>query len=243
MYLIDHASQIVPAHAEPSREEDPFSLMAYDLFTQLHSKIRAQRGEDTRIAIAFANCFAGWTFGDPQLRRLIDRGPRKVSAFLSVAWFPAAPQGRITIKDQLRVPALTFSAEFHAFYDALAMCLFWLKRGVCDVAFAGAAETVGSPFLSKAFGPGVTNDSVVWFVLANEGDEAVRLHAGPPPDDIVAQVLNGDNLKGTSLRGACALPLMLLEARDNRPCALRVPQRALMRVDDQGIDLWRRDSR
>jgi hypothetical protein len=242
MYLIDHALDVVPAIAEPAREEDPFSLMAYDLFKPLYEKVCEQRGKGVRIAIAIANCFGGWTFCDPQVRTLVNRGPKKVSAFLSVAWFPAAPQGRITIKEQLTVPAQTFSAEFHAFYDALTMCRFWLERGICDVAFAGATETVGSPFMSKAYGPDVTHDAAVWFVLAQEGEEALRIHAGPPPSDIATSSLSGDTFKGTSLRGACALPLLLLEVLRHRPRALRVPGRALMYARDHSLELWRQDS-
>lgn len=241
MYLIDHACSIVPATVEPAREEDPFSLMAYDLFKPLYDKVCARHGRDTRIAIAMANCFGGWTFCDPQVRCLIEQGPRRVSAFLSVAWFPAAPQGRITIKEQLKVPALTFSAEFHAFYDALNVCRYWLEQGICDIAFAGATETVGSPFLSKAFGPGATHDAAVWFVLAEKGEEAVRLHPGAPSGPIAARDWTDDHVKGTPIRGACALPLLVLEARQDRPCALRAPGRGLIHVSDHRLELWRQD--
>jgi hypothetical protein len=61
-----------------------------------------------RLAIALANCYGGWTFCDPQIKKLIADGPGRVSAYLSVAWFPAAAQGQITIKNQLKIPALTF---------------------------------------------------------------------------------------------------------------------------------------
>lgn len=241
MYLADHAHKTSRAATQPAREEDPFSLDLYETFAPLHDKVRRERGNDVRIAIAIGNCFGGWTFCDPQTRILRDRGPGKVSAFLSVAWFPAAAQGRITIKRQLKVPALTFSAEFHAFYDALATCQFWLEHRVCDVAFAGAAETVGSPFMSTAFGASATHDAAAWFVLAREGTDEIRLHPGVPPADMQSASVPGDAFQGTPIRGACALPLLALEARRRPHEALRVPGRGVVRSAPGALDLWRRD--
>lgn len=100
MDLIDHACTVLPAHREPTRKEDPFTIISFDLFSELFDNgfTRYVQKENPRIAIAFANCFGGWTFCEPQVMRLIDQGPSRVSAFLSTAWFPAAAQGQITIR-------------------------------------------------------------------------------------------------------------------------------------------------
>lgn len=241
MYLIGHTSNIVPAKDVPSRKEDPFSAMANELFVQLLEDIRKRRGADVRLAITFANCFGGWTFCEPQAKYLLERGPGKVSAFLSVAWFPAAAQGQVTIKNQLPIPALTFSTEFFAFHDALTIGRQWLELGLCDVVLAGAAETVGSPFLVEALGPGAVNDVALWFVLAADGDGSdwlVRLHASPPPV-LEAVEVTGQNFQGSPLAGSCALPLLLLAAMRNAPCALQVPDRVVLRADKRCLELWR----
>lgn len=238
MYLTDCSVTVVPTALQPAKEEDPFSVLSYDLFKPLYERVRRERGDRAKVAIAFGNVFGGWTFCDPQVRTMMDRGPGKVSAFLSVAWFPAATQGRITINEQLKVPALTFSTEFYAFFDALRTCQFWLEQGVCDVAFAGAAETVGSPFMSKAFGPTVTHDAAVWFVLTKNGSEAVRLHMGSPPSDLDAQTWQHDHVEGSPIRGACALPLLALEARRTQR-AVRFPGRGAIRANSGALDLWR----
>ncbi len=67
MYLIDHIYEVVPANATPLQKEDPYTVMAYDLFTKLWNAVLAKRGNNIRLAIAFANCFGGWTFCEPQV--------------------------------------------------------------------------------------------------------------------------------------------------------------------------------
>lgn len=239
MDLIDHAYTILPARKTPLRKEDPFTAISFDLFTELFHDCCNSQMENPRIAIAFANCFGGWTFCEQQVVRLMERGPNRVSAFLSVAWFPAAAQGQVTIKHQLRVPALTFSTEFYAFYDALSLCQHWLEQGVCDIAFAGAAETVGSPFLTKATGGDAVNDAAIWFALTREGGEPIHLKKGTPTN-VEAVDIHANHVNGSPLQGACALPLLLLEARKNHPTMLRVPKhRALIRASEEGLELWR----
>jgi len=239
MYLIGSACEVLEAKADPAREEDPFSVKAREVFDRLCADILPRRPL-ARLALSIANCYGGWTFCDPQIKRLINQGPSRVSAYLSVAWFPAAAQGQITIKNQLKIPALTFSTEFYAFYDAMRLCRFWLRRGLCDVALAGAAETVGSPFLSAALGPGAQNDAVAWFAFANDGEERVRLDdAHPPSRAEITETIVDDSPLGTPLKGSCALPLLILEARARRPCTLDVPRRMLVRADQSGVSLWR----
>jgi hypothetical protein len=242
MYLIGSASEVAQATVDPTRDEDPFSVLARRVFDRVCAQVLPQR-KGARLAVAIANCYGGWTFCDPQIKRLVNDGPGRVSAYLSVAWFPAAAQGRITIKNQLQIPALTFSTEFYAFYDAMRVCRFWLKHGVCDVALAGAAETLGSPFLSSAFGPGVRNDAVAWFAFANEGEERIRLDEEPPPVHPEASETIVDELpRGTPLKGSCALPLLILEARGRRPCTLEIPRRMVVRADPRSVNLWRYES-
>jgi hypothetical protein len=240
MDLISHAYTILPACTTPTRKEDPFTVLSSKLFSELLDNGLAAyvQREKLRIAIAFANCFGGWTFCEPQVMRLMEQGPSRVSAFLSTAWFPAAAQGQITIKHRLQIPALTFSTEFFAFYDALTLCDYWLKHNVCDVAFAGAAETVGSPFLARAMGSGIVNDAAVWFVLTRQGGETIYLKRGQPNEAHTVQI-GGNHVDGSPLRGACALPLLLLKARLDRHKAFCVPNRALIRTSQNGLELWR----
>ena len=240
MHLLNHAVSVVPAATTSPQKEDPFSAMASQLLEGMLQNLFCERGQDTRVAIAFANCFGGWTFGEAQLRRIIEDGPSRVSPFQSVAWFPAAAQGRVTIKYQLRVPALTFSTESLAFYDALAACQFWLARDVCDIALAGAAESVGSRFLASAIGSRPTSDAAVWFALSSEGQEVIELHDHAPPH-MKAIELKGDDICGSPIRGSCALPLLILGARRYPYCTFRLKGRTLIRAERNRLILWRLD--
>jgi hypothetical protein len=241
VFLIDQASAVLAAQDLPGRQQDPFSQLACSHVDGPLRAVRQRHGRDARIGLVVANCFGGWTFCDPQAGTLATRGPRAVSAYLSVAWFPAAAQGQITIGHHLRVPALTFSSRFFAFQDALAVAGHWLATGAYDAVLACAAESAGSPFLAGAVGPGAVNDVVVWFALAAEGggtDTRLRLSRGAPPP-LPATELSEPVYRGTPTDGACALPLLMLAALDSTPSAWRVPGRALVHAHAGTLDLWR----
>lgn len=61
---------------------------------------------------------------------------------------------------------------------------------------------------------------------------------GQPADANTVEI-DGNDVDGSPLRGACALPLLLLKARLNRPVALRVPNRIFIRTDQNSLELWR----
>lgn len=243
MYVVGHVSEVIPTKDTPRRQEDPFSVLAHQQLANLLPVVWGRFGEDVRLAITFANCFGGWTFCDPQAKALSDLGPKAVSAYLSVAWFPAAAQGQVTIRHHLRVPALTFSTKFFAFQDALTTGLHWLRAGSCDVLLAGAAETVGSAFLSQALGPGAANDAITWMALIDHGepgDTRLRMPDTPPPTYCDVE-LTEQSFRGSPMDGACALPLLLLSAlrSDVKPWVLRVPDRAVIRANQDSVELWR----
>ncbi|MDR5759695.1 hypothetical protein [Caballeronia sp. LZ035] len=219
MYIADFELNLQSGTCGPRKKEDPFSFLAREAF----EKIR-QRGtveQEAEMAILFANCFGGWTFGEPQLQKLAEHGPGGISAFQAIAWFPAAAQGQVTIENNLRTAALTFSSEGVAFLHALQLAEIWLERGKYLTVFAGASESCGSPFLRDALGLIDPRDAALWMRLSKSGRYKVTIEQMSEfnLEDGTAVHVNLPEFQGTPVRGACALPMIMLAALSNQPSA------------------------
>lgn len=242
MFLTAHR-HLVRAPGDPSRNEDPFSLYAKELINELLAWA-FEHWKNPRIAIVFANCFGGWTFGEPQLKRLAASGRKRLSPHQAVAWFPAAAQGRVTIEYQLKCPAMTFSSEYFAFYDALQLARWWLKTGACEAVLAGAAESFGSAFLARSVHAGascaISTDSCVWWVLASEGVHEVQtIDSGVA--GVESALEESEYCAEVPLRGATALPLTALAALEEPPVRYRVPGKYVVQASDGVLAIHRLD--
>ncbi len=71
-------------------------------------------------AVITANSSGGFEFGQDELQRLWTRGPRSVSAYLSIAWFYAASTGQLSIKHGMRGPCGVIATEQAGGLDAVA---------------------------------------------------------------------------------------------------------------------------
>lgn len=214
MLIRGHRSIVRRAQPMPSRQEDPFSLMAYKATRCLLESV-AGHPDAGRIGLTFANCMGGWTFCQPQAEKLVAMGPRVINSYMSTAWFPAAAQGQTTIKLDLQVPALTFSSHGTAFIDALVMADRWLRYGVTDMVVAVASESCGSSFLSTILGPRVWADAAVCLAVTRGdpvGDDwAVSVAGTAARSEGQDSGYEGDAYRGTSVHGACAVALAMVD--------------------------------
>lgn len=237
MYLIDYEYDRRNDSEMLSHKEDPFTIMANETFSKI-LKRNVFKKEDSKIGIAFSNCFGGWTFGEHQLLRLKEEGPRRISPFQSTAWFPAAAQGQVTIKNQIKCPAITFGAEFFAFYDALFMAKYWLQSGICEVVFVGASESIGSSFLSNSIGSKPTHNVSVWFAVGNIGKHKIQLLK---KENLYLEPfhIKEENYKGTPINGSCALPLMIIDVLLNSPGTLSLNGKIMIKSNREEINIYR----
>ncbi|OPH17411.1 hypothetical protein FE88_32230, partial [Azospirillum brasilense] len=92
-----------------------------DAFTR-YAMVAAQRAIDDaglpmdkidreRCGVFVGNAFGGWRFTETELRNLHCDGPRAVSPFQATSWFPAAPQGQITIHYGIKGFSKTYMAD------------------------------------------------------------------------------------------------------------------------------------
>lgn len=216
MLIRGHHSIVRKAQPMPSRQEDPFSMIAYEATRCLLKSVG--HVDAGRIGLTFANCMGGWTFCQLQAEKLAAMGPRVVSSYMSTAWFPAAAQGQTTIKLDLQGPALTFSSRGTAFVDALVMADRWLRYGLTDMVMVVASESCGSSFLSAILGPRVWADAAVCLAVTRGdpvGDDwAVSVADAAAHSEVSDLGHEGDAYRGTSVQGACAVALAMMDLMD-----------------------------
>ncbi|MBB4266508.1 beta-ketoacyl synthase N-terminal-like domain-containing protein [Roseospira visakhapatnamensis] len=135
-----------------SRKLDAFTRYAL-IATQsaIEDAALALDGIDRERCGAFVgNCFGGWRFTERELRHLHGIGPRAVSPFQATSWFPAAPQGQITIVHGLKGFSKTYMADRMSSLVSVASAASLIRRGQLDVAIAGGAESTNTDFVRAA---------------------------------------------------------------------------------------------
>ncbi len=96
IHELDHYSHL------PSRlikKIDVFSHMALVAAEQAlaDARIDLNNIDKKRIGVFMGNALGGWLFAETELRDMYLEGREGISPYMASAWFPAAPQGQITI--------------------------------------------------------------------------------------------------------------------------------------------------
>ncbi len=99
-----------------------------------------------RGGIFMGNAIGGWLYGETELRDLYLEGREGVSPFLASAWFPAAPQGQISIQYGLKGYSKTVVADRASSLMAIAYAAKTLTRGKDDFILAGGMEAPVTPY-------------------------------------------------------------------------------------------------
>jgi 3-oxoacyl-(acyl-carrier-protein) synthase len=99
-----------------------------------------------RIGVMVGNVLGGWEFAERELRDLWAHGIREVSPYQATAWFPAAPQGNISIRLGIRGRARTFVCDRASGAYALIHAAETIVRDQADAVLAGGTEQPLSPY-------------------------------------------------------------------------------------------------
>ena len=99
-----------------------------------------------RAGIFAGNALGGWLYGETELRDLYIEGREGVSPFMASAWFPAAPQGQISIKYGIKGYSKTVVADRASSLMAIAYAARTLNRGKNDFILAGGMEAPVTPY-------------------------------------------------------------------------------------------------
>ena len=120
-------------------------LVASELALQ-DGKIDLEKENKNRIGIFMGNAIGGWLYGETELRDLYLEGREGVSPFLASAWFPAAPQGQISIHYGIKGFSKTVVADRASSLMAIAYGAKTLNRGKNDFILAGGMEAPVTPY-------------------------------------------------------------------------------------------------
>jgi 3-oxoacyl-(acyl-carrier-protein) synthase len=99
-----------------------------------------------RVGIILGNALGGWEFAEAELRDLWQGGLREVSPYQATAWFPAAPQGQISIYYGIKGFAKTIISDIASSHIAIGYAMRAIRTGKADVILAGGAEAPISPY-------------------------------------------------------------------------------------------------
>lgn len=99
-----------------------------------------------RSGIFMGNAIGGWLFAETELRDLYMEGREGISPYMASAWFPAAPQGQISIYYGIKGYSKTIIADRAGSLTAIAYGARTLERGKLDLVLAGGMEAPISPY-------------------------------------------------------------------------------------------------
>ena len=111
-----------------------------------HSGINLEAEDKDRIGIIIGNALGGWGFAEEELRELYVRGLREVSPYQATAWFPAAPQGQVSIHYGIRGFSKTIISDLASSHLAIDYAARAILTGKADIVLAGGAEAPVSPY-------------------------------------------------------------------------------------------------
>lgn len=127
---------------------DPFSHMAL-IASEIALKdagIDLAKENLNHIGIFMGNALGGWLYGETELRDLYIEGREGVSPYMASAWFPAAPQGQVSIYYGIKGYSKTVVSDRASSLMAIGHAVKVLSKGKADFILAGGMEAPLSPY-------------------------------------------------------------------------------------------------
>lgn len=130
------------------KKMDKFSVMALTATEEaLKDAFLDLTQEDPyKIGIFTGNALGGWLYAETELRDLYVEGREGVSPYLASAWFPAAPQGQISIYYGIKGYSKTVVADKASALMAIGYAAQVVGHKKIDVALAGGTEAPVTPY-------------------------------------------------------------------------------------------------
>lgn len=127
---------------------DPFSHMALlaSEFALKDAGIDLSKENLNNIGIFMGNALGGWLYGETELRDLYLEGREGVSPYMASAWFPAAPQGQVSIYYGIKGYSKTIVSDRASSLMAIGHAIKVLVKYKLDFILAGGMEAPLSPY-------------------------------------------------------------------------------------------------
>jgi len=98
------------------------------------------------IGVFLGNALGGWLYAETELRDLYVEGRKGVSPYLASAWFPAAPQGHISIYYGLKGYSKTVVSDKASALMAIGYAAKVVANKKIGIALAGGTEAPITPY-------------------------------------------------------------------------------------------------
>ncbi len=121
------------------------ALVASGLAMQ-DAKLDLAKEDLKRGGIFMGNAIGGWLYAETELRDMYIEGREGISPFMASAWFPAAPQGQISIQYKIKGYSKTVVSDRASSLMAIAYGAKTIERGKDDFILAGGMEAPVSPY-------------------------------------------------------------------------------------------------
>ncbi len=102
--------------------------------------------DKTRVGVFMGNALGGWLFAETELRDMYLEGREGISPYMASAWFPAAPQGQVTIYYGFKGYSKTIVADKPSSALALWYGAKVIAEGKNDYVLAGGMEAPITPY-------------------------------------------------------------------------------------------------
>ncbi|MBM3244147.1 MAG: beta-ketoacyl-[acyl-carrier-protein] synthase family protein, partial [Candidatus Omnitrophica bacterium] len=127
---------------------DTFShmaLIASEMSLQ-DSGIDIKNEDPSLVGIFLGNAIGGWLYAETELRDLYIEGREGVSPYMASAWFPAAPQGQVSIYYGIKGFSKTVVADRASSLMALGYARKVLAKNKLNMILAGGMEAPVTPY-------------------------------------------------------------------------------------------------
>src|SRR5512136_2112717 len=127
---------------------DAFSHMALIAaeMALIDAGIDIKKEDPNLIGIFLGNAIGGWLYAETELRDLYIEGREGVSPYMASAWFPAAPQGQVSIYYGIKGFSKTVVADRASSLMAIGYARDTLVKGKLHMILAGGMEAPVSPY-------------------------------------------------------------------------------------------------
>jgi len=121
------------------------SLVATDLVLK-DALIDLAQEDSYNIGVFLGNALGGWMYAETELRDLYVEGRQGVSPYMASAWFPAAPQGQISIYFGIKGYSKTIVSDKASALMAIGYAAKVVENKKIGIALAGGTEAPVTPY-------------------------------------------------------------------------------------------------
>ncbi len=134
-----------------ARRLDPFSKFAIVAAREAWKMANLKGYDPYRAGVIFATGMGGIQTLENQHQRMLDRGPRAVSAVAIPMIIPNMAAAGISMHLSLRGPSFAPTTACAASLDAIGLAYRLIKAGIIDIAVAGGTDAALTPFGISGF--------------------------------------------------------------------------------------------